>query len=219
LTQVRTLLPHRRQPWLAPLALPALLHRTLLSRERRRDHFADQGAGVLLGGRKLLLVFARRSEPRGAAADSASLRGMQQVEVERRFDAPPAQVWRVYTDHARWSEWAGLGRSRLATEGHPDRNGVGAVRCFTTGPTSVYEEVLAFEPEKRMTYRVVRGGIPIMTNHLGEVLLEPDGAGTRLVWRCRFDSTVPGLGAPMRWLITRLFARALAGLARRGFAP
>ena len=90
---------------------------------------------MLLGGRKLLLVFARRSEPRGAAADSASLRGMQHVEVERRFDAPPAQVWRVYTDHAGWSAWAGLGSARLATEGHPDRNGVGAVRCFTTGPT------------------------------------------------------------------------------------
>jgi SAM-dependent methyltransferase/uncharacterized protein YndB with AHSA1/START domain len=218
LTHVRTLLPHRRQRWLAPLALPALLQRALLSRERRRDHFADQGAGVLLGGRKLLLVFARRSRPRGAAADSASLRGMQQVEVERRFDAAPEQVWRVYTDHAGWSAWAGLGRSRLATEGHPDRNGVGAVRCFTTGPASVYEEVLSFDPPKRMTYRVVGGGIPIMTNHLGEVLLEPDGAGTRLVWRCRFDSKVPGLGAPMRWLVTKLFTRALAGLARRGFA-
>ena len=42
-----------------------------------------------------------------------------------------------------------------------------------------------------MTYRVVRGGIPIMKNHLGEVVLEPDGAGTRLIWRCRFDSRSP----------------------------
>ena len=112
----------------------------------------------------------------------------------------------------------GLGSARLATEGHPDRNGVGAVRCFKTGPVSVYEEVLTFEPPKRMTYRVVRGGIPIMKDHLGEVLLEPDGAGTRLIWRCRFDSKVPGLGAPMRWLITRLFRNALEGLAKRGFA-
>ena len=216
----RTLLPQRRQRWLAPLALPALLYRAALSRERRRDLFAEHSAslGVLLGGRKLLLVFARRSEPRGVAADSASLRGMQQLEVTRCFDAPPAQVWKVYTDHAGWSAWAGLGSSRLATEGHPDRNGVGAVRCFTTGPVSVYEEVLTFEPPKRMTYRVVRGGIPIMKDHLGEVLLEPDGAGTRLIWRCRFDSRVPGLGAPMRWLVTRLFTRALDGLARRGFA-
>ena len=220
LVSSRTLLPQPRQRWLAPLALPALLYRALLSRERRRDLFAEHSAslGVLLGGRKLLLVFARRSEPRGVAADSASLRAMQHIEVERRFEASPAQVWKVYTDHAGWSTWAGLGRARLETEGHPDRNGVGAVRCFTTSGVSVFEEVLTFEPPKRMTYRVVRGGIPIMKDHLGEVLLEADGAGTRLIWRCRFGSKVPGLGTPMRWLVTRLFRQALAGLAKRGFA-
>ena len=220
LVSARTLLPARRQRLLAPLALPALLYRALLSPERRRDLFAEQSGSldVLLGGRKLLLVFARRTQPRGAAADSASLREMQHVDVERRFAAPPDQVWKVYTDHTGWSAWAGLGRARLETEGHPDRNGVGAVRCFTTGGVSVFEEVLSFEPPKRMTYRVVRGGIPIMKDHLGEVLLEPDGAGTRLIWRCRFDSSVPGLGAPMRWLVTRLFRRALEGLAKRGFA-
>ena len=218
LVSARTLLPAPRQRLLAPLALPALVYRALLSPERRRDLFAEQSGSpdVLLGGRKLLLMFSRRSEPAGAPADSASLREMQHVEVERRFQAPPEQVWRVYTDHAGWSAWAGLGRARLATEGQPDRNGVGAVRCFSTGGVSVYEEVLSFEPPKRMTYRVVRGGIPIMTNHFGEVVLEPDGGGTRLIWRCRFDSSVPGLGAPMRWMITRLFRRALEGLARRG---
>ena len=151
--------------------LPALLYRALLSPERRRDLFAEQSGSldVLLGGRKLLLVFGRRTEPRGAAAVSASLRAMQHVEVERRFEAPPAQVWKVYTDHAGWTSWAGLGRARLVAEGQPDRNGVGAVRCFSTGGVSVFEEVLSFEPPKRMSYRVVRGGIPIMKDHLGEV--------------------------------------------------
>jgi SAM-dependent methyltransferase len=220
LASARTLLPQPRQRLLAPLVLPALLYRALLSPERRRDLFAEQSGSldVLLGGRKLLLVFGRRTEPRGGAAVSASLRAMQHVEVERRFAAPPAQVWKVYTDHAGWTSWAGLGRARLVAEGQPDRNGVGAVRCISTGGVSVFEEVLSFEPPKRMTYRVVRGGIPIMKDHLGEVLLEPDGAGTRLIWRCRFDSRIPGLGAPMRWLVTRLFRRALEGLDKRGFA-
>ena len=220
LVSARTLLPKPRQRLLAPLAIPALVYRALLSPERRRDLFAEQSGSldVLLGGSKLLLVFGRRTEPRGAAADSASLRAMQHVEVERRFEASPAEVWKVYTDHAGWTSWAGLGRARLETEGQPDRNGVGAVRCFSTGGVSTFEEVLSFEPPKRMTYRVVRGGIPIMKDHLGEVVLEPDGAGTRLIWRCRFDSSIPGFGTPMRWLVTGLFRRALAGLAKRGFA-
>jgi uncharacterized protein YndB with AHSA1/START domain len=141
---------------------------------------------------------------------------MQHVEVERRFAAPPDAVWRVYTDHARWSEWAGFSRSWLETEGRPDRNGVGAVRGFGSAGVASFEEVVSFEPPKRMTYRILRGGLPIR-NHLGEVLLEPDGAGTRLIWRCRFESKIPGLGLPLRWFVTGFFRRALAGLARRGF--
>ena len=139
---------------------------------------------------------------------------MQHVEVTHRFDAPPQRVWDVYTDHARWSEWSGLGSSSLETEGRPERDGVGAVRCLGNGPLRVWEEVVEFDAPKRMAYRVVRGGFPI-ANHLGEVSLEPDGSGTRLVWRCRFGSRVPGLAVPMRWLVTRMFRTALAGLARR----
>jgi hypothetical protein len=76
--------------------------------------------------------------------------------------------------------------------------------------------VLEFEPPRRMTYRVVSGGLP-MKDHLGEVLFEPDGAGTRVVWRCRFASRIPGLGGLQQRLVTRFFRAALDGLARRHF--
>lgn len=141
---------------------------------------------------------------------------MQQVEVERRYSAPPQAVWDVYTNHERWQEWAGIGSSRLESAGQRERNGTGAVRVFGNGPVQAYEEVLEFEPPKRMTYRVLRGGPP-MRNHLGEVRFEPDGAGTRVVWSCRFDSAIPGLGAPLRWIVTRVFRTALEGLARHHF--
>jgi uncharacterized protein YndB with AHSA1/START domain len=53
---------------------------------------------------------------------------MPSVEVERRFAASVEEVWRVYTDHAGWSAWAGFSKSWLEVEGKPDRNGAGAVR-------------------------------------------------------------------------------------------
>ena len=68
---------------------------------------------------------------------------MQEVEVIRRFDAPPQAVWDVYTDHARWSEWAGLGRSKLEREGSPDRNGTGALRALGPPILPAREEILA----------------------------------------------------------------------------
>jgi hypothetical protein len=108
----------------------------------------------------------------------------------------------------------------LDVEGQPDRNGTGAVRCFGAGPSRAYEEILDFEPPKRMTYRVLRGGGP-MKDHLGEVVFEPvadeRGEGTRVVWRCRFRATVPLMGPVMRVVFSRVFSNALAGLARHAF--
>jgi uncharacterized protein YndB with AHSA1/START domain len=136
---------------------------------------------------------------------------MQHVEVTRRYNAPIQKVWDVYTDHARWSEWAGTPGSKLVKEGSPDRNGVGAVRGFAGG---MREEVLEFEPNKRMTYTVVAGFMP-MKSHLGEVDFAPDGDGTRITWRCRFESGLPLVGSLLQRFITRFFTRALAGLDAR----
>ncbi len=141
---------------------------------------------------------------------------MQNVEVTRHFPAPPARVFEVYTDHAGWSQWAGFRRSWLEREGAPDRNGSGAIRGFASGGIEAFEEVLEFEPPKRMTYRVVRGGLP-MRDHLGEVLFEADGDGTLLTWRCRFESRIPGLGWLLRLIVNRVFRNALEGLARYAF--
>ncbi len=142
---------------------------------------------------------------------------MRHVEVERIVEAPVEAVWDLYTDHLSWARWAGLGRVRLAREGTPERNGVGCVREFSNLGFRVREEVLSFERPRRMTYRVVSGGLP-MRDHLGEVCFEPCERGTRVVWRCRFEPRVPFLGALLEAFIARLFRRALASFARQDFS-
>lgn len=138
---------------------------------------------------------------------------MKHVEVQQVIEAPVQVVWDRYTDHVSWTEWAGLGTVRLARPGVPPPNGVGSVRVISNAGVKVFEEVVAFDPPRRMTYRVVKGGIPIK-DHLGEVLFEPHARGTLVTWRCQFTSRVPGLGGAFRLLITRLFRTALRGLAR-----
>jgi uncharacterized protein YndB with AHSA1/START domain len=141
---------------------------------------------------------------------------MHHVEVRRLIDAPLAAVWERYTDHVSWTEWAGLGKVQLERTGQPPPNGVGCVRVISNAGFEVHEEVLSFEPSRRMTYRIVRGGLPLR-DHFGEVTFEPHDGGTLVVWRCRFDSKIPGLGGLFRILITRLFRNALEGLARQRF--
>jgi len=129
------------------------------------------------------------------------------------IEASVQSVWDRYTDHVSWTEWAGLGTVRLERPGVPPPNGVGSVRVISNLGVQVFEEVVTFDPPRRMTYRVVRGGIPIK-NHLGEVVFAAHPRGTLVTWRCQFDSRVPGLGGVFRLLVTRLFRNALRGLAR-----
>jgi uncharacterized protein YndB with AHSA1/START domain len=133
---------------------------------------------------------------------------MQKVEVTKVFRAPGQQVWDRYTDHCAWTEWAGLGRVSLDREGDPAPNGVGCVRVFSNAGFRVYEEVLSFDPPVRMTYRLVKGAVPLR-DHLGEVTFEAQGDDTLVTWRCQFNSGIPGCGGLLRRMITRMFASVL----------
>lgn len=138
---------------------------------------------------------------------------MERIEVQQVIRAPLQSVWDRYTDHRSWTQWAGLGTVELERQGLPPPNGVGCVRVISNLGVRICEEVLTFEPPTRMSYRLVRGFVPIK-DHLGEVLFETHDGGTRVTWRCQFNSKVPGLGGLFRALITRMFRNALAGLAR-----
>ena len=66
---------------------------------------------------------------------------MQTFSSSTPISAPPEIVWEVMTDHQLYSRWSPSSRVDLEVEGSPDRNGVGAVRAFRTGPVSTREEV------------------------------------------------------------------------------
>jgi uncharacterized protein YndB with AHSA1/START domain len=142
---------------------------------------------------------------------------MQHVRVEHVIRAPVEQVWDRYTDHRSWTDWAGLGTVTIDREGVPPPNGVGCVRAISNLGVRVLEEVLSFERPHRMTYRVVRGGLPIK-DHLGEVVLTPHQQGTLVTWQCRFNSKIPGLGGVFRIFIARLFRNALRGLGHQSLS-
>lgn len=141
---------------------------------------------------------------------------MEQLEVRRHIAGPPAAVFATYTDHVSWTEWAGFGPARLSREGVPAPNGVGCIRVIGPALTAAHEEVLAYEPPKRMTYTIVKG-FPLIRDHFGEVSFEPEGDGTLVIWRCRFTSRIPFMGGVIRSALSRAFARALDGLARHRF--
>jgi uncharacterized protein YndB with AHSA1/START domain len=126
-----------------------------------------------------------------------------QIEVTQAIAAPPDKVFAIYTDHVGWQDWAGVKEVVLRQTGDPPPNGLGAIRVIRARGMAIEEEITAFEPPRRLGYRLVAGA-PVR-DHAGEVRFEPDAAGTRVTWTVRFRPLVPGTG----WLLRRVLERGL----------
>lgn len=112
--------------------------------------------------------------------------------------APPERVWATLADHEGMSGWAPGLTVTLVHAGAPERNGVGARRRIRAVPLlpAFVEEIVAFDPPRRLSYRAV-AGIPLR-NYVGEVTLRPagpDGSGTRIDYTVSADNRLPGVAA------------------------
>ncbi|MEB3049444.1 SRPBCC family protein [Mycolicibacter sp. MYC123] len=109
--------------------------------------------------------------------------------------APASRVWAVLSDHEGMSSWAPGLKITLIRPGAPEPNGVGAQRRIKAipGVPPIVEEVIAFEPDQRMSYRGV-SGMPFR-NYVGDVVLRPSGSGTAITYTVSADNPVPGVAA------------------------
>ncbi len=110
--------------------------------------------------------------------------------VSRHVAADPATVWNVISDHADMAEWTPFRRSLLERPGEPHPNGTGAVRAlYLVGPPT-REQIIGFEPPRQLRYKLL-SGLPFR-DYVGEVTVEPDGAGARLSTELSFRTRFPG---------------------------
>ena len=91
----------------------------------------------------------------------------------REIAAPPEIVFEVLTDHRGYAEMTPLRKSELEREGEPAPNGVGAIRVLRAVGPPLREEVIAYEPPSRFSYKVL-SGLPVR-DHVGTVELTAEG--------------------------------------------
>jgi hypothetical protein len=138
---------------------------------------------------------------------------MPEIHATHRFDVAPEAVFAAISDHAAFLSGGGLA-CRLLREGSPARDGVGAVREVRAGALVFVEDIVAFEPPRHFAY-VIRslrtsGGRDLPIRHeRGWIDFAPDGRGTRVDWRSRFEVTIPIVG--------RVVAPLVASRIRLGF--
>jgi uncharacterized protein YndB with AHSA1/START domain len=115
---------------------------------------------------------------------------LRRYRVSRHVAADPTTVWNVISDHAGMADWTPYHRSVVERPGQPHPNGMGAVRAlYLVGPPT-REQVITFEPPRRLRYKLL-SGLPFR-DYVGEVTVEPAGTGTQLVTELRFRTRIPG---------------------------
>jgi uncharacterized protein YndB with AHSA1/START domain len=125
---------------------------------------------------------------------------------KREIAAPPETVFAVLTDHRKYSELTPLRKSELEREGEPTPNGLGAIRKLTAVGPPLREEVIAYEPVERFSYKLL-SGLPVR-DHVGTVELTAGGSGTKMVYAVRTHPTVPVVGA----VVVAVIKQAVKGL-------
>ena len=134
-----------------------------------------------------------------------------QVTSQTTVAVPIDTVWDALSDHVGISEWAPGLSVTMDKVGADDPNGVGAVRRIAAaGPApDIVEEVLAFEPPHRLSYKAL-AGVPF-PGYAGEVRLTEAGAGTHITYTLASTAGFPLVKVPLVGLcqvLMRMLARA-----------
>src|SRR3954452_10819902 len=137
---------------------------------------------------------------------------MASFTFTREIAAPAETVFAVLTDHRKYSELTPLRKSELECEGEPAPNGLGAIRKLTAVGPPLREEVIAYQPDERFSYKLL-SGLPVR-DHVGTVELTPNGGGTRVVYAIRTTPTVPLAGGIVIALMKTGIRQLLGGVVK-----
>ncbi len=137
--------------------------------------------------------------------------------VERRITilAPPTAIFPFLNDLRNWPLWTAWSqRDEMHFSYGETVSGVGAEQHWQGGRMDGVMRIVKSEPEERIDYEVsIDGGAHQL---VGRIELQPDGACTRLVWKCAWERAKNPyrryFDLLMRWMIRRDFAQGLMNL-------
>jgi uncharacterized protein YndB with AHSA1/START domain len=137
---------------------------------------------------------------------------MASFRFQRHIAAPPEIVFEVLTDHRRYPEITPVRKAELEREGEPAPNGLGAIRVLTVAGPPMREEVIAYEPSQRFSYKLL-SGLPFR-DHVGTVELTPAAGGTDVTYAVRTTPTIPLAGAVSMLALKQAIKSLLGGVTK-----
>jgi uncharacterized protein YndB with AHSA1/START domain len=129
----------------------------------------------------------------------------------RQIAAPPQTVFDVLTEHHLYAAITPMRKSVLEREGDPPPNGVGAIRVLSSVGPPLREEVIAYEPPSRFSYKLLSGAP--LRDHVGTVELSADGGGTKMVYAVRTVPTLPLVGGAAVAVVKQAIKALIKGIS------
>lgn len=136
---------------------------------------------------------------------------MATLDFSRTIAAPPETVFEVATDHRAMPRFTRFRGVELEREGDPAPNGLGAIRVLHLIGPPVREEVVAYEPPHRFSYRMLSGA-PVR-DHVGVIELTAVEAGARMSYLLETTPAVPVGGFAVIALMRSIVENIAAGIA------
>ena len=131
---------------------------------------------------------------------------MQTARMDIYIEAPIERVWDVLTDYAGYARIPQVRNARVVRTGREHPAGVGAVREVEVMGSTFQEEIVEFEPPRRLAYRITESRPLTIAHDIGRVELTARGTGTEIHWTTRLAVDVPVLG-PLLTPVVRLLAQ------------
>lgn len=121
--------------------------------------------------------------------------------VERLIDAPPERVFAWLADPRNLTA-APLILTAGWAKSSP-QPGVGALRDATAVGMWLREEITAYDPPHRYSYRIIRS-VPIFDHEGGTLTFEPKDGSTRVSWSTTYTHPIYSGGKALEILTSRL---------------
>jgi hypothetical protein len=134
------------------------------------------------------------------------------ISISRDIHATSNAIFDLLADGSTWPTWSPIEKFKLEATGSPTPNGVGSVRCFTTGRIVSREQVVIHEPAVQLSY-VLLSGMPLR-DYRADITLTPSGpAATTVTWHSTFEPKIPLTGMMYTIGLRRFLRRTIDGLA------
>ena len=114
--------------------------------------------------------------------------------VECVLDKCAEDVFDALADHESYERYPGFTSSILLEPGTVEKNGVGALRRLAGAGASFEERITVFERPLKMSYHCEKVRPIPLRHERGDILLEPMGDQTRVIWISEGRIRIPVVG-------------------------